>query len=126
MQSEAARGVAVRRVTHEKRGKRTAGIEGVQSVRPAHRLLLVAHLREAERIRPRPTRRVWIPQPGKLEQRPLGIPTMLDRAHQTRAKRALAPEWEAQFEPHSYGFRPGRSAHDAIEAWCKRIYAPPK
>jgi RNA-directed DNA polymerase len=49
-------------------------------------------------------------------QRPLGIPTIHDRALQTLVKLALEPEWEARFEPNSYGFRPGRSCHDAIEA----------
>jgi RNA-directed DNA polymerase len=61
-------------------------------------------------------RRVWIPKPGKAEKRPLGIPTMHDRALQALLKMALEPEWEAKFEPNSYGFRPGRSAHDAVEA----------
>jgi RNA-directed DNA polymerase len=62
-------------------------------------------------------RRVWIPKPGKkTEKRPLGIPVMLDRAHQALVKLALEPEWEARFEPNSYGFRPARSAHDAIGA----------
>lgn len=63
-----------------------------------------------------PIRRVWIPKPGKLEKRPLGIPTIRDRAKQALAKIALEPEWEALFEPNSYGFRPGRRTHDAIEA----------
>jgi RNA-directed DNA polymerase len=83
-------------------------------------------LRDAGRIRPRPTRQVWIPKPGKGERRPLGIPTMLDRAHHTLAKVALEPEWEAKFEPNSYGFRPGRSAHDAIEAIFNMICRQPK
>jgi RNA-directed DNA polymerase len=63
-----------------------------------------------------PVRRVWIPKPGSHEKRPLGIPTIENRAQQALAKMALEPEWEARFEPNSYGFRPGRSAHDAIEA----------
>ena len=63
-----------------------------------------------------PVRRVWIPKPGSTDQRPLGIPTMADRARHTLVKSALEPEWEARFEPNSYGFRPGRSCHDAIAA----------
>nr|ALO20915.1 HNH endonuclease [Microglena monadina] len=60
--------------------------------------------------------RVWIPKPGKKKKRPLGIPTIHNRAKQALCKLALEPEWEAKFEPNSYGFRPGRSSHDAIEA----------
>jgi len=51
-----------------------------------------------------------------LEKRPLSIPTMNDRARQALVKLGMEPEWEAQFEGNSYGFRPGRSTHDAIEA----------
>jgi RNA-directed DNA polymerase len=61
-------------------------------------------------------KRVWIPKAGKTEKRPLGIPTIQDHAKQSLARLALEPEWEAKFEPNSYGFRPGRSSHDAIEA----------
>jgi RNA-directed DNA polymerase len=60
---------------------------------------------------------VWIPKPGRAaEKRPLGIPTIADRALQALVKLALEPQWEARFEPNSYGFRPGRGCHDAIEA----------
>ena len=58
---------------------------------------------------------MFIPKPGG-KQRPLGIPVILDRVHQARVVNALEPEWEARFEPKSYGFRPGRGCHDAIEA----------
>jgi RNA-directed DNA polymerase len=116
MKSEAARCLAVRRVTQDNRGKNTAGVDGVKAVPPAQRSRLVALLGQPDAIRPRPTRRVWIPKPGKTEKRPLGIPVMLDRAHQALVKLALEPEWEARFEPNTYGFRPGRSAHDAIGA----------
>jgi len=98
MKSKAARTLAVRKVTQDNQGKRTAGVDGVKSVKPAQRLTLVSHLRHHKQIKPQPTRRVWIPKPGKAEQRPLGIPTMLDRAHQCLTKLALEPEWEARFE----------------------------
>ena len=60
------------------------------------------------------------------ELRPLGIPVMGDRARQALVKAALEPEWEARFEPNSYGFRPGRSAHDAIKAIHDGIRQKPK
>jgi RNA-directed DNA polymerase len=127
MKSEAARMLAVRRVTQDNQGKKTAGIDGGKAVGPAVRLLLVDRLRTPEAIAAQPVRRVFIPQPGKpRESRPLGIPVLLDRAHQALAKLALAPQWEARFEPDSYGFRPGRSCHDAIEALFKHVVFAPK
>ncbi len=69
-------------------------------------------------LKAKPLRRVWIPKPGRDEKRPLGIPTIKDRARQALIKSALEPEWESKMEETSYGFRPGRSAHDAIS----RIY----
>jgi RNA-directed DNA polymerase len=54
------------------------------------------------------------------------MPTMLDRAHQCLVKLALEPEWEARFEGNSYGFRPGRSVHDAIAAIYNIIVKQPK
>ncbi|MEH2378357.1 MAG: group II intron reverse transcriptase/maturase [Nostoc sp.] len=80
---------------------------------PKARLELAGQLKLTGKSKP--TRRVWIPKPGKEEKRPLGIPTMYDRALQAVAKATLEPEWEAIFEPNSYGFRPGRSCHDAIK-----------
>ena len=126
MKSQAARTLAVRKVTQDNQGKRTAGIDGVKSVAPAQRLIMVQRLRHHQTIKPQPTRRVWIPKPGKAEQRPLGIPTMLDRAYQCLVKLALEPEWEARFEANSYGFRPGRSVHDAMAAIFNIISKQPK
>lgn len=106
--------LAVRQVTQDNQGKKTAGVDGVKSLTPKQRLKLTEELSINQKVRP--TRRVWIPKPGTEDKRPLGIPTMHDRALQCLIKLTLEPEWEARFEPNSFGFRPGRSSHDAIEA----------
>ena len=114
MRSWSARCLAVRKVTQDNRGKKTAGVDGVKNLSPKQRLQLVNKL--DYRGHAKPTRRIWIPKPGKTEKRPLSIPTMSDRARQALVKLGMEPEWEVQFEGNSYGFRPGRSTHDAIEA----------
>src|SRR5438552_18437122 len=88
MKSEAARLLAVRRVTQENQGKKTAGIDGIKSVKPKERFLMAQqlHPKHWKRCKSPPVRRVWIPKPGKDEQRPLGIPTMSERARQSLAK----------------------------------------
>src|SRR5437588_6654250 len=129
MKSEAARLLAVRRVTQDNQGKKTAGVDGVKSVSPSHRLHLAQqiHPKHWKHHKAKAVRRVWIPKPGKPdERRPLGIPTMLDRSKQSLAKLTLEPEWEAVFEPNSYGFRPGRSCQDAIGAIFNAIRYKPK
>lgn len=124
MTSRSAKLMAVRRVTQDNQGKRTAGIDGVKSLSQPERLALVKTLRVDRRAKP--VRRVWIPKASSDELRPLGIPTMHDRALQALVKAALEPEWEARFEPNSYGFRPGRGCHDAIEAIHLATYWKPK
>ncbi len=116
--------LAVRTVTQDNQGKKTAGIDGVKSLRPHERLALAQRLRLD--LPAQPVRRVWIPKPGKTEKRGLGIPVMQDRALQALLKLALEPEWEARFEPNSYGFRPGRCGHDAIEELFSVIHNKPR
>ncbi|RMD68611.1 MAG: group II intron reverse transcriptase/maturase [Cyanobacteria bacterium J149] len=115
--------LSVRRVSQDNQGKKTAGVDGVKSLSPKNRLLLTKELKLGTKVKP--TRRVWIPKPNG-EKRPLGIPTMKDRALQGLVKLALEPEWEAKFEPNSYGFRPARSGHDAIQAILGAINLKPK
>ncbi len=128
MKSEAARLLAVRRVTQDNQGKKTAGVDGVKALNPPERLVMASriHPKNWKHQTPQPVRRVWIPKPGKAEQRPLGIPPMIERCKQALAKAALEPEWEARFEANSYGFRPGRSCHDAIQAVFLCIEHKPK
>jgi RNA-directed DNA polymerase len=114
LHSWSARLLAVRHVTHDHRGKRTAGVDGGKSLTPPQRLALAQSLTLDGATTP--VRRVWIPKPGATNHRPLGIPTMAERARHTLGKSALEPEWEARFAPHSSGFRPGRSCHEAIAA----------
>jgi RNA-directed DNA polymerase len=119
-----AKVLAVRKVTQNNKGKNTPGIDGVKRLRNHQKIKLAKVLHFNDKSQP--TKRVWIPKPGKEEKRPLGIPTMTDRAKQALMKLALEPEWEAKFEPNSYGFRPGRSAHDAIAAIFNGINQKPK
>jgi RNA-directed DNA polymerase len=127
IKSKSAALLAVRRVTQTNQGKNTAGIDGVKSMNARQKLKLARKIARNPLIpKAKSVRRVWIPKPGKDEQRPLGIPVMEDRARQALVKIALEPEWEAKFEPHSYGFRPGRSCHDAIEAMFIQLRDIPK
>src|SRR5207244_13121821 len=71
-------------------------------------------------------RRVWIPKRGTLEKRPVGVPTLHERARQTLVRQALEPESEAKLSAHFYGFRPGRSCWDAIAAVFQRIKFRPQ
>ena len=105
--------MSVRRVTQVNAGKNTPGADKVVVKTPAARGRLVDLLATFQPWRASPVRRVYIPK-SNGKQRPLGIPTVLDRCLQAMVKQALEPEWEARFEGSSYGFRPGRSCHDAL------------
>src|SRR6266702_6635208 len=82
---------------------------------------LAADLKEG-RWRPLPARRVFIPKPGRQERRPLSIPTVRDRIVQAALKTVIEPLFEADFEPCSFGFRPKRAAHDALQLILDECY----
>src|SRR5215471_11395072 len=110
--------VSVRQATQLNAGRKTAGVDGEVALTPRARMELAVRVhRDASAWHPRPVKRVFIPKAGnRAKLRPLGIPVIADRCHQGRVRNALEPEWEARFEPRSYGFRPGRGCHDAIES----------
>ncbi|MCL6436053.1 MAG: reverse transcriptase N-terminal domain-containing protein [Leptolyngbyaceae cyanobacterium HOT.MB2.61] len=109
--------IAVWRVTQINPGKRTPGIDKLLVKTGPAKAVLVDALKQWIPWQPFAARRVYIPK-SNGKRRPLGIPSIIDRCLQAMVKTALEPCWEAQFEPTSYGFRPGRSAQDAIA----RIY----
>jgi RNA-directed DNA polymerase len=105
--------LSVRRVTQKGAGRNTPGVDMLVVKTFKARSELVDRIRSYQPWKAKPARRVYIPKAnGKM--RPLGIPTITDRVMQAIVKNALEPYWEARFEPASYGFRPGRSCHDAI------------
>jgi RNA-directed DNA polymerase len=106
--------VSVRRVREVNAGKKTPGIDNVVLKTPTAKAGMVDLLKHHHPWKAQPVRRIYIPKANK-KLRPLGIPVVLDRCLQALVKNALEPSWEARFEGISYGFRPGRSAHDAIQ-----------
>ena len=108
--------VSVRQVTQRNAGRRTAGIDGEVALSSPERAQMAVRVHRSRSCWvPLPVRRVYVPK-ANGKQRPLGIPVIMDRCHQARVRNALEPEWEARFEPRSYGFRPGRGCADAIAA----------
>ena len=107
--------VSVRQVSQRNTGRRTPGVDGKVALTSADRAGLAMYLhRHQQPAAVLPVRRVHIPKKGgKL--RPLGIPSIADRAQQNRVRSALEPEWEARLDARQYGFRPGRGCHDAID-----------
>ncbi len=114
LRSHANRLVSVRRVAQLNTGKQTPGVDKLLLKTPAARGRMVDQLVHYQLWKAKPARRVYIPK-ANGKQRPLGIPVMIDRCLQAMVKNALEPSWEARFEGCSYGFRPGRGCHDAIE-----------
>lgn len=121
--SFSGKAIAVRRVT-ENRGKRTPGIDGITWSNPELKSQAIINLRQ-HGYKPDPLRRIYIPK-ANGKRRPLGIPTMKDRAMQALYKLALEPVAETTADRHSYGFRPERRTADAIQQCytvlsCKRF-----
>lgn len=110
-----ARLLAVRQVTVINTGRNTPGIDGVTCHKSPEKVALVERLRQRDSYKPKPARTVFIPKSSGGTRR-LGIPTIEDRAMEALVALAMDPEYEAKFEPNSYGFRPGRSAIDAVKA----------
>jgi RNA-directed DNA polymerase len=121
--SKSAKYFSVRKVTQENTGKRTPEVDKILISTPSEKLALANRLKLDGKSSSILRRFLEYPD-GK--RRPLGIPTIEDRAKQELAYLALCPQWEAQFEAESYGFRPGRSVQDAIEAVFLGICKKPK
>jgi len=101
-----------------RRNKGSAGVDGMSvdelpDYLKTHWLAIKARLLEGS-YRPQPVKRVEIPKPGRTEKRKLGIPCVLDRMIQQAILQVLQRKWDRMFSDSSYGFRPGRSAHQAI------------
>jgi RNA-directed DNA polymerase len=121
--SNSAKYLAVRKVTQDNAGKRTPGVDKRIITTPKAKFALAKKLTLDGKSSP--IRRIYLEYPDK-KRRPIGIPTIEDRAKQVLVYLALCPQWESQFEATSYGFRPGRSKIDAIENVFLGISKKPK
>jgi RNA-directed DNA polymerase len=122
--SAGAKLLAVRKVTQDNRGIRTPGIDGRLYTTGPSRLKLASSLRfdgRSDLIK-----KVLIPKGSGTGLRPLGIPTVRDRAAQALMLLVLEPEWEAKFDTNSFGFRPGYSAFDAKWLVTRQLQGLPK
>lgn len=105
--------LSVRKITQINRGRKTPGVDKLVIKTPVARGILVEALTKFIPWKPLPAKRVYI-QKSNGKKRPLSIPSIIDRCLQAIVKNALEPAWESKFEGTSYGFRPGRSTHNAI------------
>lgn len=122
--SFSARALAVKKVVSNQ-GKRTAGIDKQLWPRAEQKSEAIKSLRNLRDYQAKPVRRVWIDKPGKKEKRPLGIPTLFDRAVQAVYLQSLDPAVETLGDRRSFGFRKARSVHDAamyIKLVCGSMY----
>ena len=113
LRSQSNAELSVRQVTQINKGRGTPGTDDRIALTGDLRTELVSEILDTKDWTPHPARRVNIPK-ANGKTRPLGIPALADRCRQAMVKNALEPEWESRFDPCSYGFRPGRSCHDAI------------
>lgn len=113
--------LSVSKVTQKNKGRKTPGIDNQTVLTPKGRVRLVRQMAKSLAWNANPGRRIYIPK-ANGKRRPLGILTIKNRVAQAVVKNALEPSWEARFEPSSYGFRPGRSCHDAIVQCWSRLH----